>query len=32
MTGSDHPVTGLPNDIGGLPADRIDKVDHELTP
>jgi hypothetical protein len=32
MTGSEHLVTRLPNDIGGLPADRIEQVDHELAP
>ena len=25
MTGSEHLVTRLPNDIGGLPADRIEQ-------
>lgn len=30
MTPSEHFVTQLPNDIGGLPADRIDIRDHEL--
>jgi hypothetical protein len=29
---SEHSVTQLPNDIGGLPADRIDSRDHELQP
>lgn len=32
MTGSEHLVTRLPKDIGGLPADRIEQVDHELAP
>src|SRR6516165_6383581 len=32
MTGSEHLVTRLPNDIGGLPADRIEQADHELAP
>ena len=30
MTDTDKLVTRLPNDIGGLPADRIEIVDHEL--
>ncbi len=32
MIPSEHFVTQLPNDIGGLPADRIDIRDHELQP
>ena len=32
MTESKHLVTRLPNDIGGLPADHIEQVDHELAP
>jgi hypothetical protein len=30
MTTSEQFVTRLPNDIGGVPADRIDVRDHEL--
>lgn len=30
MTGSEHPVTRLPNDSGDLHADRIEQVDYEL--
>ena len=30
MTGSDQLLRRLPNDIGGLPADPVDRVDHEL--
>lgn len=32
MTPSENLVKRLPNDIGGLPADRIDRADHELKP
>ena len=32
MTPSEAFVKRLPNDIGGLPADRIDHTDHELQP
>ena len=32
MTGSDQLLRRLPNDIGGLPADAIDRADHELEP
>ena len=32
MTDTQHLVSRLPNDIGGLAADRIDRVDHELEP
>ena len=32
MTSSEEFVKRLPNDIGGLPADRIDCADHELQP
>ena len=32
MTPSEDFVRRLPNDIGGLPADRIDCTDHELQP
>jgi len=32
MTPSEALVKRLPNDIGGLPADRIDRADHELQP
>ena len=32
MTPSETLVKRLPNDIGGLPADRIDRADHELQP
>ncbi len=32
MTSSEEFVKRLPNDIGGLPADRIDCTDHELQP
>jgi hypothetical protein len=32
MTPSEELVRHLPNDIGGLPADRIDCMDHELLP
>jgi len=32
MTPSETFVKRLPNDIGGLPADRIDRADHELQP
>jgi hypothetical protein len=32
MTPSETFVKRLPNDIGGLPADPIDRTDHELQP
>jgi len=32
MTDTHHLVSRLPNDIGGLPADPIHRVDHELEP
>ena len=32
MKPSEEFVKHLPNDIGGLPADRIDRTDHELLP
>jgi hypothetical protein len=32
MTGSEYLVKRLPNDIGGLAADRIERVDHEMAP
>jgi hypothetical protein len=32
MTGTQELVTRLPSDLGGLPADRIDRVEHELEP
>jgi len=32
VTPSENFVKRLPNDIGGLPADRIDRADHELQP
>jgi len=32
MTDTAHLVKRLPNDIGGLPADRIQQVDHTLEP
>jgi Nitrile hydratase beta subunit len=32
MTDTQHLVSRLPNDIGGLPADPIQRVDHELEP
>jgi nitrile hydratase beta subunit-like protein len=32
MTPSETLVKRLPNDIGGLPADRIDRADHDLLP
>lgn len=32
MTGTQDLVTRLPSDLGGLPADRIDRVEHELEP
>jgi hypothetical protein len=32
MTGIQNLVTRLPNDIGGLPADPIQRGDHELLP
>jgi hypothetical protein len=32
MTETENPVRRLPNDIGGLPAEPIRRVDHELEP
>ena len=32
MTQTQNLVTRLPNDIGGLPAESIQRVDHELEP
>jgi hypothetical protein len=32
MTQTEHLVRRLPNDIGGAPADRIERVEHELEP
>jgi len=32
MTGSEELVLRLPNDIGGLPAEAIQRIDHELAP
>ena len=32
MNGSEQLVKRLPNDIGGLPAGRIERIDHELEP
>jgi hypothetical protein len=32
MTETDKLVNRLPNDVGGLPADAIQRVDHELEP
>jgi hypothetical protein len=32
MTDTQHLVSRLPNDIGGLPADPIQRIDHELEP
>ena len=32
MTDTQYLVSRLPNDIGGLPADPIQRVDHELEP
>lgn len=32
MTQTENLVKRLPNDIGGLPADPINRVDHELEP
>jgi Nitrile hydratase beta subunit, N-terminal len=32
MTQTENLVKRLPNDIGGLPADRIERVEHELEP
>jgi hypothetical protein len=32
MTDTQHLVSRLPNDIGGLPADPIQRMDHELEP
>ena len=32
MNGSEQLVTRLPNDIGGLPADPIQRTDHPLEP
>jgi hypothetical protein len=32
MTATEHLLKILPNDIGGLPADRVERVEHELEP
>jgi hypothetical protein len=32
MNSTENLVKRLPNDIGGLPADRIQQIDHELLP
>ena len=32
MTATESPLTTLPNDISGLPAGRIERVEHELEP
>ncbi len=32
MTQTEHLVKRLPNDIGGLPADPIQRIEHELEP
>ncbi len=32
MTGSEELVLRLPNDIGGLPAEAIQRIDHDLAP
>jgi len=32
MSQTEHLLKTLPNDIGGLPADRIERIDHELEP
>jgi hypothetical protein len=32
MNPTDHLVRRLPNDIGGLPADRIERTEHDLQP
>lgn len=32
MTATEHLLKRLPNDIGGLPADPIQRVEHELQP
>jgi Nitrile hydratase beta subunit len=32
MTNTAHLVTRLPNDVGGLPAEPIQRIDHELEP
>ena len=32
MTQTENLVKRIPNDIGGLPAERIEQVDHELEP
>ncbi|MGC1562450.1 MAG: nitrile hydratase [Bradyrhizobium sp.] len=32
MTETKHLLNRLPNDIGGLPADAIQRIDHELEP
>lgn len=32
MSQTEHLVQRLPNDIGGLPADAIDRTDHDLEP
>jgi hypothetical protein len=30
MTATDHLIKRLPNDIGGQPADRVDRAEHDL--
>jgi hypothetical protein len=32
MTATEDLLKTLPNDIGGLPADRVERVEHELEP
>lgn len=32
MTATENLLKILPNDIGGLPADRVERVEHELEP
>ncbi|MEF8714319.1 MAG: nitrile hydratase [Accumulibacter sp.] len=32
MSQTEHLLKTLPNDIGGLPADRIERIDHVLEP
>jgi hypothetical protein len=32
MTATESLLKTLPNDIGGLPADRVERVEHELEP
>jgi Nitrile hydratase beta subunit len=32
MTATENLLKTLPNDIGGLPADRVERVEHELEP